>query len=76
MVIRQIHAYLRKFLWSGSFTNARAKVHSSNVFVPKNVGRLNLIDIEDMVDALMAKWIVKALGLGSYTLQIYLCYRL
>lgn len=42
----------------------------------KNVGGLELVDPEEALFALAAKWIIRALTLGIALLQILLCYRL
>jgi hypothetical protein len=75
-VIRKIHSYFRNFLWSGSYTRKRARVRWYDVCAPKTVGGLNLIDTEKALNALLTKWIIKALGPGKSNRQIALRSRL
>ena len=41
-----------------------------DVCAPKSIGGLNLVDPEEALRALMAKWVLKALGPGDSNLQI------
>jgi hypothetical protein len=56
---------LRDFLWIGSAHQSRARVRWANCCVQKHRGGLNLIDPEDALQALLDKWIMKALAPGS-----------
>jgi hypothetical protein len=65
-----------KLLWSGSYTRKRARVRWHDVCAPKSVGGLSLIDAEEAMYALLATWIIKALGPGESNLQVALRHRL
>jgi hypothetical protein len=75
-VLRKIRAYFGNFLWAGTYTRKRAWVRWYDVCTPKSVGGLNLIDAEEAMQALLAKWIIKALGPGESNLQVALRHRL
>ena len=75
-VIWQIRAYLRNFLWSFSSTRARARACWDDVSEPKSIGRLNLTDPEEALQAFMAKWILKAQRPGESNLQVLLRHKI
>lgn len=75
-IIRKIRAMLRDFLWSSSTHRSRARVSWVDCCAPRHIGGLNLVDLEDALHALMAKWVMKAMIPGSSNLQYILRYRL
>ena len=48
----------------------------TDVYMPKAIEVLNVIDREEALHALMTKWILKAPNLGESNLHIFLRYRL
>jgi hypothetical protein len=73
---RIIKSNLMNFLWSGSTHRTRVRVNWSDCCAPKTQGGLGLIGPNEAMDALMAKWILKALQPGTSNLQIFLRYRI
>ena len=61
-IIRLIRVNLCNFLWSGSTSRAWSRVCWNDVCAPKKIGWLNIIDLEEALNALMVKWIIKALN--------------
>jgi hypothetical protein len=74
--IRQIKSSLMNFLWSGSSHRTRVRVSWTDCCAAKGKGGLGLIDPQEAMEALMAKWILKALQPGASHLQTFLRYRL
>jgi hypothetical protein len=75
-VIRKIRAQIRNFLWLGSLRNCRARVRWTDCCAVKQVGGLGLVDPEEALLALAAKWIIRGLTPGTAPLQILIRYRL
>jgi hypothetical protein len=63
-------------LWSGATHLCRARVRWTDCCAAKNVGGLGLVDPEEALSALTAKWIIRVLTPGIAPLQILLRYRL
>jgi hypothetical protein len=64
------------FLWSGSSHRTRIRVSWTNCCSAKGKGGLGLIDPQEAMEALMAKWILKAPQPEASNLQTFLRYRL
>jgi hypothetical protein len=75
-VIRHIKSNLMNFLWSGSSHRTRVRVSWTDCCAAKGKDGLDLIDPQEAMEALMEKWILKALQLGASNLQKFLRYRL
>jgi hypothetical protein len=75
-VIRKIRAQLWNFLWSRSAHRARSRVSWTDCCANKQKGGLNLIDLEEALDALSAKWVIKALTPGESNLKTLLLARI
>lgn len=67
---------VRYFLWSGSSSEIRARVAWEDCSVAKKFGGLGLLDAEEAMNALMAKWLLRALLPGSSNLQLFLRYHI
>ena len=74
--MRRIRASLQNFLWSGSAHPSRSRVRWVDVCAPKSIGGFNLVDPEEALHALAAKWVLKALTPGNAPLHLILRYRL
>jgi hypothetical protein len=64
------------FLWSWSSHRTHIWVNWTDWCAHKKVGGLNLVDLEEALWALSAKWFIKALGAGASPLQVLLKHRL
>jgi hypothetical protein len=74
--IARIKSLMINYLVSVGMQRARAKVGWTQYCQDRANGRINLVNLEDAVVALMSKWIVKALEPGMSNLHIMLRYRL
>lgn len=70
----EIKALLCNYLWYGSENMIRAHVSWDNYMMPKKVGGLSLISLEDAMRAFMCKWIIQTLLPGKLNLQIIVRY--
>jgi hypothetical protein len=75
-IIKRIRATLRDFMWCGSDHNCRVKVGWYDCCASRKVGSLNILDLEEALMALIAKWLLKALALGTSNIQHLLHYKL
>jgi len=75
-IIRKLRASMRDFLWSGTTHRSQARVSWTDCCASKQIGGLDLVDPEEALHALMAKWILKAMLPGSSNLHLLLRYRL
>jgi hypothetical protein len=74
--IQKVTGKIRNFLWSGSPTAVRARVAWTVCCQPKQVDGLNLIDPQEAVTALIAKWVLTALEPGESNFKVLLRFRL
>ena len=75
-VVRKICASLKNFLWCGLASRTCSRVKWNNVCASKPIRGLNIIDLEEALNALMAKWILKAFSSRELNLQILLRFKL
>ncbi len=61
---------------SGQDHNIMAKISWNNCCTKRNVGGLNLVDLENVFNALLSKWNVKALEPKDSNLKTLLKYRM
>jgi hypothetical protein len=76
IVVKRIKTKLNNYLWKGKDQRARIRVNWRDCSVPRQQGGLSLIDPEVALQALLAKWIVKALLPGTSHLQLLLRHQL
>jgi hypothetical protein len=72
IVIHKIKSKLNNYLWSRKEQRTRIQVRWNDCTVPKQHGSLYLVDLEDALQALSAKWIAKALLPSNSNLQLLL----
>jgi len=73
-----MHNFLKKITYgsSGQDHNIMAKVSWSDCCTKRNVGGLNLVDLEEAFNALLSKWNVNALEPKDSNLETFLKYRM
>jgi hypothetical protein len=75
-IVRKIRGTLRDFMWSGSDHHYRARVGWQDCCASRRVGGLDIVDPEDALATLAAKWILKALAPGNANVQHLLRHRI
>ena len=75
-VVKRIKTKLNNYLWKESAKKSRIRVSWQDCTVLCQKRGLNLVDPEIALQALLAKWIVKALLPGNSNLQILLRHKL
>jgi hypothetical protein len=74
--IARVKTLMINYLASGGIQRSRAKVGWLQCCQDKSQGGISLVNPEDVVVALMMKWILKAVEPGSSNLHLMLRYRL
>jgi hypothetical protein len=74
--LTKITSKIRNFFWSGSATRTRNRVAWKTCCLYREEGSLNMIDPQEALTALMAKWVVTALEPGISNFKGILRHRL
>jgi hypothetical protein len=74
--VARIKTIMINYLAAGGIQRARAKVGWIQCCQERSKGGINLINPDDAITALMTKWVLKALELGTSNLHVLLRYRL
>ena len=74
--VKKIKSVIMNYVAGGKLQRARIRVSWQQCCQAKNLGGVNLINLEDAVAALMSKWVVKALEPGDSNLHLFLRFRL
>lgn len=65
-------AMLRNYLWNGWDHNTKTKVYWIDCVQNKKIGGLNLVDLENTLNAFLCKWVLKALKHDVSNLKTFL----
>jgi hypothetical protein len=63
--VAHITSKIRNFFWLGSLTRTRAKVAWKVYYLQRKAGGLNMIDPQEALTMLMAKWALSVLEPGQ-----------
>ncbi len=75
-LIRKCKYLFQNFLWVGGDQCTKTKVNQFDCCANKGIEGLGFIDPKEAMDALLCKWVIKALKHGNSNFKLLLCFNL